>query len=143
MSLMVEGIVDGGMDGSRRAAHGGIAYGFNNLLMVVGGNAALLGEKSSGDVVHRRALAIMRAVERGERLTRQLLTFSRRQMLRPEPVDLRQRVHEISEMLSRSLRGNIELCVDIPENLWPVMRAPSRSLPRMSLPMAWSATSLQ
>jgi hypothetical protein len=43
----------------------GIAYGFNNLLMVVGGNAALLGEKASGDVVRRRALAIMQAVERG------------------------------------------------------------------------------
>jgi signal transduction histidine kinase len=107
---------------------GGIAYGFNNLLMVVGGNAALLGEKASGDVVRRRDLAIMQAVERGERLTRQLLTFSRRQILRPEPVDLRQRVHEISEMLSRSLRGNIELCADIPENLWPVIRAPFRSL---------------
>jgi signal transduction histidine kinase/CheY-like chemotaxis protein len=104
---------------------GGVAHDFNNLLMVVSGNAALLGEKAPDEAVRRRASAIMRAVERGERLTRQLLTFSRRQTLRPEPVDLRQRLHEISEMLSRSLRADIELSVDIPENLWPVIVDPA------------------
>ena len=104
---------------------GGVAHDFNNLLMVVSGNAALLSEGAPDDAVRRRASAIMRAVERGERLTRQLLTFSRRQMLRPVPVDLRQRVHDISEMLSRSLRDNIELSIDIPENLWPVMVDPA------------------
>jgi signal transduction histidine kinase/CheY-like chemotaxis protein len=104
---------------------GGVAHDFNNLLMVVSGNATLLSEKAPDETVRRRASAIMRAVERGERLTRQLLTFSRRQTLRPEPVDLRQRLHEISEMLSRSLRGDIELSVDIPENLWPVIVDPA------------------
>jgi signal transduction histidine kinase len=104
---------------------GGVAHDFNNLLMVVSGNAALLSEKAPDEAVRRRASAIMRAVERGERLTRQLLTFSRRQTLRPESIDLRRRLHEISEMLSRSLRGNIELSVDIPENLWPVIVDPA------------------
>jgi len=65
------------------------------------------------------------SAKQGERLTRQLLAFSRRQMLRPEPVDLRERTHEISEMLSRSLREDIEISVDIPQDLWPVVVDPA------------------
>jgi signal transduction histidine kinase/CheY-like chemotaxis protein len=104
---------------------GGIAHDFNNLLTVMGGNAALLRDKAPDDIVARRAAAIIRAAEQGERLTRQLLAFSRRQMLRPESVDLRQRTREIAEMLSRSLRENIEVAVELPENLWPVMIDPA------------------
>jgi len=46
-------------------------------------------------------------------------------MLRPESVDLRQRTREIAEMLSRSLRGNIEIAVEMPESLWPVTVDPA------------------
>jgi two-component system, NtrC family, sensor kinase len=70
--------------------------------------------------VRRRLAAITQAAERGERLTRQLLAFSRRQMLRPEPIDLQHRVQDISDMLSPSLRADIEVTVKIPEQLWPV-----------------------
>jgi CheY-like chemotaxis protein len=104
---------------------GGIAHDFNNLLTVVSGNAALLHDKATDDVVARRASAIIRAAQQGERLTRQLLAFSRRQMLRPESVDLRQRTQEIAELLSRSLREDIEVAVDIPEHLWPVTIDPA------------------
>jgi signal transduction histidine kinase/CheY-like chemotaxis protein len=104
---------------------GGIAHDFNNLLTVVSGNAALLHDKAPDDVTARRASAIIRAAEQGVRLTRQLLAFSRRQTLRPEAVDLRQRTHEIAEMLSRSLREDIEVAVEIPEHLWPVMVDPA------------------
>jgi len=104
---------------------GGIAHDFNNLLTVIGGNAALLRDKTLDDVAARRASAIMRAAERGERLTRQLLTFSRRQMLRPESVDLCQRTHEMIEMLSRSLREDIAISIDMPEGLWPVTIDPA------------------
>src|SRR5215831_3508195 len=100
---------------------GGIAHDFNNLLTVVSGNAELLHDAAADDNVARRASAIRRAAEQGERLTRQLLAFSRRQMLRPEPVDLRERTHEISEMLSRSLREDIEVSVEIPQDVWPVV----------------------
>jgi signal transduction histidine kinase len=104
---------------------GGIAHDFNNLLTVVSGNAALLHDKAPDDVVARRASAIIRAAEQGERLTRQLLAFSRRQMLRPESVDLRQRTREIAEMLSRSLREDIKVTVDVPADLWPVIIDPT------------------
>ena len=104
---------------------GGVAHDFNNLLTVVSGNAALLRDNAPDDTVARRAVAIIRAAEQGERLTRQLLAFSRRQMLRPETVDLRQRTHEIAEMLSRSLRADIEITIDMPESLWPVTIDPA------------------
>ncbi|HEV2099019.1 MAG TPA: CHASE domain-containing protein, partial [Stellaceae bacterium] len=104
---------------------GGVAHDFNNLLTVVSGNAELLHDNAADDIAIRRASAIMRAAERGKRLTRQLLTFSRRQTLRPEPVDLRQRMREIADMLSRSLRTDIEMTVDIPEQLWPVAIDPA------------------
>lgn len=100
---------------------GGIAHDFNNLLTVVSGNAALLHDKAPPDEVARRAAAISHAARQGERLTRQLLAFSRRQMLRPQLVDLRERTHQIAEMLSRSLPENIEIVLEIPKDLWPVM----------------------
>jgi signal transduction histidine kinase/CheY-like chemotaxis protein/sensor domain CHASE-containing protein len=99
---------------------GGIAHDFNNLLTVIGGNAAMLNDTAQGDAIRRRAIAITQAAERGERLTRQLLAFSRRQMLRPEPVDLRRHVDEIADMLSPALRPDIEVKVEMPGELWPV-----------------------
>jgi signal transduction histidine kinase/CheY-like chemotaxis protein len=104
---------------------GGIAHDFNNLLTVVSGNAELLCDEAANDRVARRASAIRRAADQGERLTRQLLAFSRRQTLRPEPVDLCERTSEIAEMLSRVLREDIEVSVEIPQDLWPVAVDPA------------------
>jgi PAS domain S-box-containing protein len=99
---------------------GGIAHDFNNLLMIVSGHAELLRRKLSEPNQLRAVEAIMGASQRGERLTRQLLTFSRRQPLNPVPIDLPQRVHEMRPMLSSSLRGNITLAIELPDDLWPV-----------------------
>jgi C4-dicarboxylate-specific signal transduction histidine kinase len=77
---------------------GGIAHDFNNLLMVIGGNAAMLNDAVPDDAVRRRLTAITQAPARGERLTRQLLAFSRRQMLRPRiyPICCRRRFEPTS-----------------------------------------------
>jgi CheY-like chemotaxis protein len=64
--------------------------------------------------------AILAAARRGESLTRQLLTFSRRQPLNAIPVNLRQQIEAMRAMLGSSLRGNISFVVDIPGDLWPV-----------------------
>src|SRR5712691_8197194 len=104
---------------------GGIAHDFNNLLTVVSANAELLGNEVQGQSAQRRAAAIVRAAERGERLTRQLLAFSRQQTLRPETVDLRTRTGEIAEMLARAMPGDIEMRLDLPEGLWPVAIDPA------------------
>jgi signal transduction histidine kinase/CheY-like chemotaxis protein len=99
---------------------GGIAHDFNNLLTVISANAELIHNAGSDEAVLRRSGSILRATERGERLTRQLLAFSRRQNLRPEVVDLRQRTAEMADMLSRSTRDNIHVSVEMPDDLWPV-----------------------
>jgi len=95
------------------------------LLTVVSANAELLGNEVQGQSAQRRAAAIVRAAERGERLTRQLLAFSRQQTLRPETVDLRTRTGEIAEMLARAMPGDIEMSLDLPEGLWPVAIDPA------------------
>jgi signal transduction histidine kinase len=99
---------------------GGIAHDFNNLLTVVSANAELLLGDPGGERVQRGATAILRAAARGARLTRHLLAFSRRQTLRPELVDLRQRASEIGEMLGQALRDDIVLTIDMADDLWPV-----------------------
>ncbi len=99
---------------------GGIAHDFNNLLMIVSGHAEMLRRRVSEPKLLQGIEAILSAAHRGESLTRQLLTFSRRQPLNPVPVDLRQRVEAMRAMLGSSLRGNISLVVDIPADLWSV-----------------------
>ncbi|MGA7489074.1 MAG: MASE1 domain-containing protein [Xanthobacteraceae bacterium] len=99
---------------------GSIAHDFNNLLMIVSGHAQLLRRRLS-DAKHLQAIdAIHSAANRGESLTRQLLAFSRRQPLNPVVTDLKARVEAVHEMLVGSLRGNVQLKCDIPEDVWPV-----------------------
>jgi PAS domain S-box-containing protein len=99
---------------------GGIAHDFNNLLMIVSGHAELLRRRLSDPAQLRAIDAILGAGKRGESLTRQLLTFSRRQPVNPVPLDVIQRVQAMRPMLNSSLRGNITLVVDLPDDLWRV-----------------------
>jgi two-component system NtrC family sensor kinase len=99
---------------------GGIAHDFNNLLMVIGGGVDRL--RRDGDEARRqRSLDMIDgAAKRAEALTRQLLVFSRRQALKARSVDLRDELAGMSDMLRSSLRGDIEVRLDLPEGLWPV-----------------------
>jgi PAS domain S-box-containing protein len=99
---------------------GGIAHDFNNLLMIVSGYAQILQRRLSEPKEVQAVEAIRAAANRGEKLTRQLLTFSRRQQLMPVLVDLHARIGGVRDMLAPSLRGNIELVVDIEDKIWPV-----------------------
>jgi PAS domain S-box-containing protein len=85
---------------------GGIAHDFNNLLMIIGGNAQTF-ERLLDPKLPRAIEAIQTAAKRGESLTRQLLTFSRRQHLSPTIVDLDASIKNIRPMIESSLRGNI------------------------------------
>ena len=98
---------------------GGIAHDFNNLLTVVVNNATLLRDRAADEPTRKRAAAILNISDRGERLIRQLLAFSRRRMLRPEAVALQGRTSEIAELLARSLREDIAVTIDLPADLWP------------------------
>src|SRR5579884_4279347 len=99
---------------------GGIAHDFNNLLSVAAMDATWLHERAADERTRRRTSAILSIVERGERLTRQLLAFSRQSTLRHETIALQQRSREIAEWLARSLREDIRVTIDLPNDLWPV-----------------------
>jgi PAS domain S-box-containing protein len=100
---------------------GGIAHDFNNLLMIVSGHAQILQRRLALEPKAQQALEnIQAAARRGESLTRQLLTFARRQRLNPVVLDLRERVEAMSHMLASSLRGNIKQTYDTSAEVWPV-----------------------
>jgi len=92
---------------------GGVAHDFNNLLMIVSGSVQRLRRHIKDEKQIHLLDAITTATQRGESLTRQLLTFSRRQTLQPSVIDLAERLPEIKDMLSRSLRGDIEIRVGV------------------------------
>jgi two-component system NtrC family sensor kinase len=99
---------------------GGVAHDFNNLLMVIGGHVDRLARQLP-DPRHKRSLdAIAMAARRGENLTRQLLSFSRRQTHEPVVLDLAQRLPKLRHMLESSLRGDIQVALDIQSGIWPV-----------------------
>ncbi len=104
---------------------GGVAHDFNNLLMIVSGSVQRLRRHISDEKQMKLLDAITTATQRGESLTRQLLTFSRRQTLQPTVIDLAERLPEFKEMLSRSLRGDIDIRVGVPRRRCCVKVDPS------------------
>ena len=98
---------------------GGIAHDFNNLLMIIGGNAQTF-KRLLDPKLPKAIEAIQTAAKRGESLTRQLLTFSRRQHLTPTVVDLNASIKNIRTMIESSLRGNIVYNENIGDGVWAV-----------------------
>ena len=99
---------------------GGVAHDFNNLLMIVGGYAQSLKRRRVEAKDVRALEAIEAAVSRGESLTRQLLSFSRRQPLDPVVTHPAAAVDAIRDVLSGSTRVNIDLSIDIAKGTWPI-----------------------
>ena len=99
---------------------GGIAHDFNNMLMVVSGNAEALRRRLTCPADLRAIEAIERAAAHGGNLTRQLLTFSRRQALNPTLINLQHRLTAFHDVLASSARGDITLAIDIRQTVWPV-----------------------
>jgi signal transduction histidine kinase/CheY-like chemotaxis protein len=99
---------------------GGVAHDFNNLLMVICGGLEMLDRQT--DPLRRRRLidGMHQAAQRGAGLTRQLLAFSRRTALKPEPVDLHRQIGGMRELLDRSLRGDVHVELVFADDLWPV-----------------------
>ncbi len=100
---------------------GGIAHDFNNLLMVMGGQARKLKKDATRpDAVARAAQTIEAASERGAALTRQLLSFARRQSLSRSTISLPERIAEFHALIARSLGAGVRLDVKLAPDLWPV-----------------------
>jgi PAS domain S-box-containing protein len=89
---------------------GGISHDFNNLLMVVKGHGELLLDRlPEGSPLRQNVEQVQKAADRAASLTRQLLAFSRRQVLQPRVLDLNEVVSGMIEMFSRVIGANIEL----------------------------------
>jgi PAS domain S-box-containing protein len=91
---------------------GGIAHDFNNVLTAIMGYADLLADQLSADDPRQHdALEIRRAAERAAALTRQLLAFSRRQVLQPVVLDINNVVGSVDALLRRLIGDEVELAV--------------------------------
>ncbi len=88
---------------------GGVAHDFNNILTVIHGHASLLMSAGLDDVSTRSAQQITQAAERAAGLTRQLLTFSRRQLIQPKRLDMNKIVGNMTDMLGRILGEDVSL----------------------------------
>ncbi|MEO8587053.1 MAG: ATP-binding protein, partial [Acidobacteriota bacterium] len=95
---------------------GGVAHDFNNLLTVIGGYGDLLAVSLADDPERRESVdEIVKAAARAAALTRQLLAFSRKQVLEMRVLDLRSIVDEAEKMLRRLIGEDIELVMARPE----------------------------
>ena len=89
---------------------GGIAHDFNNLLMVIQGYADLMTERlAEGDPLRRNAEQIQTASQRATSLTRQLLAFSRKQMLAPKVLSIQSVVGDMEKILRRLIGEDVQL----------------------------------
>jgi PAS domain S-box-containing protein len=104
---------------------GGVAHDFNNLLTAINGHSELcLRRLLPEDPVYRKVEQIKKAGDRAAALTRQLLAFSRKQMLQPEIIDLNTIVAEMSKMLQRLIGEDIDLMMGLTANLGKVKADP-------------------
>jgi two-component system cell cycle sensor histidine kinase/response regulator CckA len=97
---------------------GGIAHDFNNLLTAITGYGDLaLAKLDSTDPVYRNVEEMRRAGERAATLTRQLLAFSRRQVLQPKVLNLNEAVEDMQGMLGRVLSERVNLSTGLADDL--------------------------
>ncbi len=106
---------------------GGVAHDFNNLLTVIMSSAELgLADTMPASPLREEFDEIRGAGERAQAITRQLLAFSRRQVLQPQVVDLNQKVREVERMLARLLGEDVVVRTHLAAGLHPVFIDPSQ-----------------
>jgi PAS domain S-box-containing protein len=118
---------------------GGVAHDFNNLLTAILGYSQLLAPELRGNPEHFSAIEeIRKAGERAAGLTRQLLAFSRKQMLELRVLDLNEIVHHIQEMLSRLIGEDIQVVMNLDPALGSV-RADAGQIEQVIMNLAVNA----
>lgn len=106
---------------------GGVAHDFNNTLQVISGNLQLLQTTGNADPQAERLLSsAMAAVDRGARLSSQLLAFARRQPLQPAVVNLNRLLDSMEELLQRALGDGVRIVRESPPDLWNILIDPAR-----------------
>jgi two-component system cell cycle sensor histidine kinase/response regulator CckA len=105
---------------------GGVAHDFNNLLTAVLGYAELLLDSDPSPEVKHSADEIRKAGERAAALTKQLLAFSRKQVLQPKILDLNEVLAEVDGMLRRTLGEDVTYEAERDPHLWRVLADPGQ-----------------
>ncbi|WP_223861575.1 hybrid sensor histidine kinase/response regulator [Geminicoccus harenae] len=105
---------------------GGVAHDFNNLLQAISGCLQMVERRVDDPRVREILVAGQQAIDRGARLTQQLLAFARRQPLHPERIDIGTTLRATSELLARSLRADIRLKMELEPDLWPIEADPTQ-----------------
>jgi two-component system, cell cycle sensor histidine kinase and response regulator CckA len=118
---------------------GGVAHDFNNLLMVIRGHAALsLNYFGADHPMHQELSEILQATERASSLTRQLLAFSRKQVLQRKVLDLNSIVNQAARLLIPALGENIHLSLDLDSSLG-LVKADAAQLEQVIMNLAFNA----
>lgn len=118
---------------------GGVAHDFNNLLMVIKGHTELLLDVLPvADHVTRKVEQIDHSADRATALTRQLLAFSRMQVLQPRPMNLNAVVEEMGKLLPRLIGEDIELVVRASSDLGTI-RADASQMEQIIMNLAVNA----
>ncbi|WP_245329178.1 ATP-binding protein [Bradyrhizobium centrolobii] len=97
---------------------GGVAHDFNNLLTVVSGNLELVEAATDVGKIRKSAAAARRAIDRGAKLTAQLLAFSRRQTLIPKLVNANQLICGFQGIISQAVGAGCEVTLRTDDRLW-------------------------
>ena len=106
---------------------GGIAHDFNNLLTVIGGRSSLLLMRMRPDDPARKDVDLIQATaQRAADLTRQLLAFSRKQVLEPKPINLKALVAGLTPILRRLIGEHIEIVIVSTDDAGQVMADPGQ-----------------
>ncbi len=102
---------------------GGVAHDFSNVLAVIlGYSEMLMRDLPEGDArLKESAEGIVEAAQRATGVTRQLLTLSRKKLLRPEVLSLNKVVVDLGKLLARAIGERIELTTRLQDGLWPVL----------------------
>jgi signal transduction histidine kinase len=110
---------------------GGVAHDFNNLLTVILGNASLLSETNP----HPRLRQIEQAAEMGAALTRKLLTFSRKTVIQPQPLNLSWVIRDLGSLLERLIGEDVRIQYQLETEL-PLVRADITQMEQILLNLA-------